>query len=153
PPRQRLRALREELRDEGAEHLRDGAVGDAALVLVELARHEAAAPEGERVVHLLDEGRLSNTGVAAHEEEPGPAPPLERREEPLDFGGATIQLLREPERFWLIFTAELEGEHRARALELREAGVEITAEAGRGLITIVRVLGEQLEEDIADPLR
>ena len=70
PPLAKLHlALAEKRPHQAPESLRQGGVGNVALVLVELARREQAARRDERLVEFVDHRRLADAGIAGDQHE------------------------------------------------------------------------------------
>ncbi len=92
--------------------MKEGAVGDVALELIELAGEEGAALAHDGPVQLGDERGLADARVARDERELGPAVrdhALERGEQRLDLALAAVEPLRDLEPVGDVALSEREG--------------------------------------------
>ena len=88
-------ALAEQPADQALEGLRQGRIGNVALVLIELARGEQAARRHERLVQLVDHRGLADAGIARDQDQLGRAlghHAIERLQQPPDLRLAPIEL-------------------------------------------------------------
>jgi hypothetical protein len=105
-------ALAEQRADQALKRLRQGGIGDVALVLVELARGEEPARRHQRLVQLVDDGRLADAGIARDQHQLRPAAPdhaVEGSEQALDLALAPVQFLGNHKPVGRILLAEREG--------------------------------------------
>src|SRR5262249_54027216 len=97
--------------DKALKSLRQGGERDVAFVLVELARGKKAARWNERFVELIDDGRLTDTGISGDEHQFRRASryeAVECGEQGLDFGRPPVQLLGDQQPVWRVALAERE---------------------------------------------
>src|SRR5207244_6726528 len=122
PPVNRLLALRQQLLHEPPERLRQAAIGGVAHQLLELPGDEAPPPLGERLVDLVDEGRLADPGVTGYQQQfRAPARrALERRQERRNLPVPPVQALRDEEPVREVRASGDNALDPARCLPLRE---------------------------------
>ena len=121
PPRDDLCAFGRELSEPATKGLSDGGVGNAAPVLIELAREEEPALADDGAIQLLDQRRLADAGVSAHQHERRPAlvgDAVERGEQRLDLALSSVEPVRDPELRGRVPLAEREGLDAAPAVSM-----------------------------------
>src|SRR5579864_9238776 len=97
--------LAEERPDQALKRLRQRGVRNITFVLVEFSRCEKPARGYERLVQLIDQGGLADTGIAADEHQLRPAArndSIERGEQRIDLMVAPVQPLRNHEVIWSV---------------------------------------------------
>ncbi|MFT3768292.1 MAG: hypothetical protein QM820_22815 [Minicystis sp.] len=146
-PAEAILALGEELADQIGEGRHQRRIGDVAPELIELARHEVAAPQEHGLVDLVHQRALAHARVARDEEQlrAALAHAIEGLHQGLDLGVAAVELLRDLQAIGDIVYAAHEA--LGRAAGRGQAGAEIGLQAGRGLVAILRRLGEELHHD------
>src|SRR5258705_1523811 len=73
PRAQILFALTQQWAGKALKSLRQGGIGDIALVLIELARCKKATRRNQRVVQLIDDGGFADSGIAGNHHHLRPA--------------------------------------------------------------------------------
>ena len=142
--------LAEERPNQTLERLRQRGIRDVALVLVELAGCKQAAGRDERLVELVHDRRLADAGVSGDQHQLRPAArddAIERGEQGVDLTVPPVQLLGDHEAIRNVMRAGREVVDASLGLPLRQAAPQIALDARRGLIALLRRLGEQLHRD------
>ncbi|HUB14632.1 MAG TPA: hypothetical protein VMB34_21965 [Acetobacteraceae bacterium] len=146
-------ALTENLADQGLQGLRQGGVGDVALVLVEFAGGEEAAGRDKRPVQLVYNGGFADAGIARDQHEfrrAGGDHPIERGEQGLDLALSAVKVFRHQQPVRRVVLAQREFVDPASRFPLRQAQPQVMLHAGRGLIAFLGRLGKQLHGDGRD---
>src|SRR5947208_6344523 len=155
PQRQSVFALGEKLPDQAAECLRECAVWDVPDDLIELSGDEVPPLPDDRLVQLVNERCLADSGVARHEHQPGAslARFVEGAEQIRDFTVPAVEFLRNEESVRHVLLRQIEGGDRPLRGPLGKAPVNVLFEAKRTLIAILRGFGQQLSDDPGQLLR
>ena len=144
---QRLR-FAQQLAQHALEGFDQRGIRDVAPVLVEFARQEAAAPSDNRLVHLVDDGRLADAGKACHQQHlraAGRAAP-ERGQQRGNDALAAMQGLPDQETATRLKQA---GARRQRAARRharranRAARLQVAPQAMQALVTLLRIFLQQ----------
>src|SRR5262249_27493350 len=133
--------------------LRQSGVRNVAFVLVELPRCKEAAGWNKHLVQLIDNGRLSDTGISRNHYQLRRAiryDAVKGGEQGIDLACSPVQFLGYQYPVWNVFFAEREFVNVALRLPRRKAALKITLKAGCGLVALLRGLGEQLHDDVRD---
>lgn len=144
-------AARQDLAHQGVEGLGEGGIGDVALVLVELAGAEQAAPRHHGDVDLIHQRGLADAGIARHQHQLGCSLdryPVEGGQQAAGFVLAAIQGLGHQQAFGDVLAGQGEGRDGAGGLQLQQAARQVGGEAGGGLVALLGGLGQQLQDDV-----
>ena len=143
-------ALDQDLTHQRLECLCQRRVRYVALVLVELACGEEPARWNQHLVQLVHDRGFADAGIPGHEHELGGAlrhDPVERREQRIDFVLPPVKLLGDQQSVRRVVRAQREGIDATMELPLRQASLKIGFEARGGLVTVLRILGEEPHDD------
>src|ERR1700733_8477258 len=143
-------ALDEDLTDQRLESLCQRRIWDVALVLIELAGREEAARRNKHLVQLVHHGGFADAGKTGYEHElwrtlghyPG-----ERRKQSIDLALPPVQLLWDQQSVRRVVGTEREWVDAAMRLPLRQAPPKVGFQAGRSLVALFGILGEQLHDN------
>ncbi len=153
PLHEPLLGLGEELTDERAEGADQGRVRHV-VVLIELALDEVAVPLRDRRGQLLDQRRLADARIAAHQQEllgAGDHAP-EGRQQRVPLVRPSVQPGRDLEPLGVIGLAQGEALDLAAEVELALALEEVVGAAPGGLVAVLRQAGHELGHDVRDGL-
>jgi hypothetical protein len=117
--------------------------------MVVFARSQASASGADRVEEGESQGGFADAGIARNEAEGTGAfgdLPVELQQV-FNFGFASVEPVLEDELSGEVVSAEGEG---GGILEALAGFVEVVQEAGRGGVAMLRVFGEQFEEDVGE---
>jgi hypothetical protein len=145
-----LRAFRRELAEPPAESLGDGGVGNSAPELIELAPEKQPALAHHRAIELLDQGRLADARIAAHEHQRRPAlvgNAIESRQQRLDLALSSVESFRDPELCARVPLGEREGLD-ATLTQHVEAPLQVVLDPERARISVLWILCEQLRDHV-----
>jgi len=133
--------------------LRQGRIGDVALVLVELAGGEQPPRRQERLVQFVDHRGLADAGIAGDQNELRRAAlddAVEGGEQGLDLVRSSVQLLGDQQPVGRIVRAEREVIDAAVSLPIGQTALEIARHSGGSLVALLGRLGEQLHDNLRD---
>ncbi len=156
PPRDPDLARRQDVERELAERLDDREVRDVALVLLELARDQPAAPLHDRAQELAHQRGLADARVPRYQDQlrgSGLGGALERLAQRRALGVAAVQLLWDPELLGDVVLAERERRERTVLREVAQAALQIVVQAERALVAVVGQLRQQLADDVGQRAR
>ena len=134
PGRQLGVALAEKRPHQALKRLRQGRIGNVALVLVELAGGEQPARRHEHLVQLIDDRGLADAGIAGDQHQLRRAAPddaVEGGEQGLDLARSPVQLLGDQQPVGRVVFAEREVVDAALALPFGQAAPQIALDARR----------------------
>ena len=139
--------------NQALEGLGERRVRNVVLVPLEFPGGEQAARRHQRLVQLVDHGRLSDAGVSGDKHEfrrAGRGDPLQRREQCCDLALAAVRRFRHQQPVRHVVLAEWKVLDAAVRFPLAQAVPQIVLEAGRSLIALLGGLGQQLHDDRGD---
>ena len=153
PDAERGVALAEQRPDEALKGLRQGRIGDVALVLVELAGREEPARRHQRLVQLIDDRGFADAGIARDQHQlrrPAFDDAIEGGKQGLDLARSAIKLLGYDQPVGPVMFAEGKRFNPVLRLPRRQAAPQVALQAGGGLVAVLGRLGEQLHDDRRD---
>src|SRR5438445_10249794 len=104
-------------------------------------------------MELIDDGGLADAGVSANQNQLRLAAgdyAVKGSEQGIDFGFSSVQFLRNQQSIRRVMFAKWEFVDAMLRFPFRETAPQITLEASRCLIALLRRLGEQLHDDLRD---
>src|SRR5258708_2528532 len=107
-------------------------------------------------MELIDDGGLADPGVSGNKHQLRLAPDykaVERSEQGLDFGFSPVQFLWNQQPIWRVMFAKREFVDALPRFPFSETAPQVTLEASRCLIALLRRLGEQLHDDCRNRAR
>src|SRR5580700_3975194 len=143
-------ALTQKRTDKALKRLRQSGVRDVALGLVELPQGKKAAGRNNNFVQLIDDRRLTDAGIAGNQHQLRPAAfydTIEASEQCLDFTIAAIQFLRDQKPVWHVMPSQHKLVDAAPSFPFSKTAPQISLDAGRRLVALLRRLGEQFHDD------
>src|SRR5438034_9273331 len=140
PQRQTVFALSEKLPDQAAKCLRECTVWDVPDDLIELSGDEVPPLSDDRLVQLVNERCLADSGVARHQHQPGAslARFVEGAAQMRDFTVPVVELLRNEESVRHVLLRQIECGDRPLRGRLGKAPVVVLMEAKRPWTAILR---------------
>ena len=148
-------ALAQQLAHQVVEGLRQGGVGNVALVLVELAGDEIAAPCRNGLLQFVDQGGFPHSRIAGHRHQQRLAVSghlFERGQQRRSFPLAPVQPGRDLEAIGHIPRAKHKRRNLSRCLPLLQALLQVGNETGGTLVTRLRHLGQEFEYEVRNNL-
>src|SRR5580658_750321 len=142
--------LAQQWTDKALKCLRQGGVGNVALVLVELARREQDARRNKQLVQLVHHRGFTDARITAHKHELWPTlrhDPVEGRKQCAYLALSTIQLLGNQQPVWKVLLAKREFVDVVLRPPLAKTTPKITLQAGCSLVSLLSGFGEQLHDD------
>src|SRR5258708_33456689 len=107
-------------------------------------------------MQLAEDGGLADPGVSGNKHQLRLAPgynAVEGSEQGIDFGFPPVQLLWNQQPVWRVMFAQREFVDAMLRFPFSKTAPKVTLEAGRGLITLLSRLGEQLHDDCRNGAR
>ena len=153
PGRQVGLTLPQQVPDEALKRLGERHIRDVALVLVALAGGEQAARRHERLVQLVDDGGFADAGVPGDQHQLRRAArhdAVEGGEQRFDLARAPVEFLGQHQPVGRVVGAQREGVDPTLRLPGRQTAPQIMLHPGRGLVAVLRRLGQQLHDDGRD---
>lgn len=141
--------LIDDRRDRGAQR----GVGHTASERLELTAGEEGTGSGDRTVELAHQRRLAGARKTRDEDDgrlTGERHRLERIGQALQLDISAIEVARNLERVAQIGVAQLERSDRAGAAPLGETALQIRVKARCALVSVLRRLGDEREDDRRD---
>src|SRR4051812_14926245 len=102
---------------------------------------------------LIDDGGLANAGVPGNEHQLWPAAghdAVEGLEQGIDLGLSPVQFLWNQQPLWRVVFAKREFVDASLSRPLSKAAPKIALHAGRRLVSLLSVFGEQFHNDCRD---
>jgi hypothetical protein len=140
----------EDLANKGPESLCQGRVGNVALVPIEFAGSEETARRDQRLLQLVYNRRLPNTGIARHKHELRCAmghDSIERLEQSFNLPFPSIQFLRNQQPVRGVVRAKWERVDASAGFPFRQASPEIGFQACGRLVAFLGGLREELYDN------
>src|SRR5262245_59774660 len=146
-------ALTQKRTNKALKGLRQSGIRNVALVLVELAGGKKAARRNERLMEFIDDGGLTDTGIAGNEDQLRRAAfydAIKASEQCLDFPLAAVEFLQNQKPVWCVVLAKRKLVDPPMTLPFTKTAPQIALNAACRLVSLLGSFGKQLHDDCRD---